>query len=212
MFVITADQRGSRSGADLVPQGLAAVSTAAGDRLALAPERTAGDELQAALPDPDAVLEVILELTRSGTWSVGVGLGAVDEPMPAQVRAARGPAFVNARDAVERAKRATTRVAISGGDEAADSEALVRLLVELRDRRTAEGWEVHDLLARGLAQKEAAARLGISEAAVSLRVRSAGLRTEEAAIPALRRALRRADAAAVRSSSHPADRAEPVRD
>ena len=69
----------------------------------------------------------------------------------------------------------------------------MRLLVELRDRRTAEGWEVYDLLAEGITQREAAARLGISEGAVSLRVKSAGLRTEEAAVPALVRVLTRLD-------------------
>ena len=42
-------------------------------------------------------------------------------------------------------------------------------------------------------QREAAARLGISEGAVSLRVKSAGLRTEEAAVPALARVLARLD-------------------
>lgn len=193
MIVITADQRGSRTGSDLVPQGLAAVTGLGGGRLARAPERTAGDELQVALADADAALQIILHLTREGTWSVGVGIGAVEEPLPAQVRAARGPAFVNARDAVERAKRTPTRLAVTGGEAGADAEALIRLLLELRDRRTPEGWEVYDLLAEGFTQREAAARLGITAGAVSLRARSAGLRTEEAAIPALERVLRRAD-------------------
>jgi DNA-binding NarL/FixJ family response regulator len=98
---------------------------------------------------------------------------------------------------VDRAKKATTRVAITAPEGGADAEALVRLLIELRDRRTAEGWEVYDLLAEGITQREAAARLGISEAAVSLRVRSAGLRTEEAAVPALIRVLSGLDPAAV---------------
>jgi len=45
------------------------------------------------------------------------------------------------------------RVAVTGRTQAAaDAEALVRLLVELRDRRSPEGWEVHDLLADGLSQ------------------------------------------------------------
>ncbi|MFE7846362.1 DNA-binding protein [Microbacterium sp. NPDC057407] len=191
--MITADQRGSRTRSDLVPEGIAAVAEAAGTRLTLAPERTAGDELQVALPDPAAVLDVVLDLTRAGSWSVGVGVGPVEEPLPAQVRAGRGTAFVNARDAVERAKRTPTRLAITGGEGGADAEALLRLLVELRDRRTVEGWEIYDLLAEGLTQREAAARLSITEGAVSLRVRNAGIRTEEAAIPALHRLLGRAD-------------------
>jgi DNA-directed RNA polymerase specialized sigma24 family protein len=52
---------------------------------------------------------------------------------------------------------------------------------------------VHDLLAEGLNQRDAARRLGISEGAVSLRARNAGLRTEEAAAPAVQRLLARLD-------------------
>ncbi|MGL4256607.1 MAG: DNA-binding protein [Microbacterium sp.] len=195
MFVVTADQRRSRTNADLVPAGLAAVTNLVGPRPALAPERTAGDELQVAIPDARAVIDVVLHLTRLQEWSVGIGVGPVEEPLPANVRAARGTAFVNAREGVDRAKKSSTRVAVVGGEEGADAEALLRLLVELRDRRTTEGWELHDLLGEGFTQREAAGRLGITEGAVSLRARNAGLRTEETALPALERLMRRADAA-----------------
>jgi hypothetical protein len=197
MFVITSDQRDSRTNDDLVPAALETLRAHTGHGLALAPERTAGDEVQVGIRDPEAVLAIALELTRTGQWSVGVGVGEVESPLPDSVRAARGVAFVNARDAVERAKKAPTRLAISAPEDGEEAEALVRLLVELRDRRTAEGWEVYDLLAGGLTQREAAARLGISEGAVSLRVKAAGLRTEEAAVPALARVLARLDPGAV---------------
>jgi hypothetical protein len=197
MYVITSDQRDSRTTADLVPAALAAVGTYARPGLSLPPERTAGDEVQVAVADADSLLAIVLDLTRTGRWSVGVGVGEVESPLPESVRAARGDAFVNARDAVDRAKKASTRVAITASDGGADAEALVRLLVELRDRRTTEGWEVYDLLAEGMTQREAAAQLGITEGAVSLRVKSAGLRTEEAAVPALIRVLARLDEAAV---------------
>ncbi|WP_194408860.1 DNA-binding protein [Microbacterium cremeum] len=189
MFVLTADQRGSRANADLVPSALAIVNRRGATALALAPERTAGDELQVALADPAAVLSVVLELTRTDQWSVGVGVGDVESPLPASVRAARGAAFVNARDAVDRAKKTPTRLAITAPAGGPDAEALVRLLVELRDRRSPEGWEVYDLLAAGHSQREAAEVLGISQGAVSLRAKAAGLRAEEAAVPALERVL-----------------------
>src|SRR5690606_9993160 len=86
----------------------------------------------------------------------------------------------------------------SDGD---DAEALIRLLVELRDRRSPEGWEIYDLLAAGDNQREAAERLGISEGAVSLRAKAAGLRAEEAAVPALERILRRLDDVALSSNA-----------
>lgn len=196
VFVITADQRGSRNSADLVPAGLRAITSRGGARLGLGPERTAGDEVQVAIPDVRAVIDVALDLSRSHDWSIGIGVGPVEQPLPEDVRAARGAAFLNAREGVERAKKAPTRISVVGGEEGADAEALLRLLVELRDRRTDEGWELHDLLAEGLTQRDAAERLGITEGAVSQRARNAGLRTEEGALPALERLLRRADVAA----------------
>lgn len=199
MFVITADQRDSRAGTDLVPQAIRAVQTLADADITLAPERTAGDEIQLALEDAQAALEVALELTRSQRWAVGIGVGAVETPLPDSVRAGRGAAFVHARDAVERAKKTPTRLALTAAVDdagATDAEALVRLLVELRDRRTTEGWEVYDLLTAERTQRDVAELLGISEAAVSLRVKSAGLRVEEAAVPALIRVLQRLDASA----------------
>ncbi|QKJ19767.1 DNA-binding protein [Microbacterium hominis] len=197
MFVITTDQRGSRRGTDLVPQGIAAIRRAGAPAIALAPERTAGDEVQVALTDAAAVLATVLDLTRAGTWSVGVGVGEIETPLPDNVRAGRGSAFVRARSAVEQAKRAPGRIALVGadGDEAPDAEALVRTLVDIRDRRTAEGWEVYDLLATGRSQRDAAEELAISESAVSLRAKAAALRVEEAAVPALVRLLERADVA-----------------
>lgn len=197
MFVITTDQRDSRTHADLVPAGLGVIRAQGGTALALSPERTAGDEIQVAVEDAAALLSIVLELTRTGQWSVGVGVGAVESPLPDSVRAARGDAFVNAREAVERAKKASTRMAITATGGGSDAEALVRLLVDLRDRRTTEGWEIYDLLREGLTQREAAARLGISEGAVSLRVKSAGLRIEEAAVPALARVLAALDTSTV---------------
>lgn len=193
MYVLTADQRDSRANADLVPSALAVVHGRGAAALPLAPERTAGDELQVAVAEPAAVLSIVLDLTRTGQWSVGVGVGDVESPLPASVRAARGEAFVNARDAVDRAKKAATRLAITAPSYGDDAEALVRLLIELRDRRTPEGWEVYDLLAAGRSQREAAELLGISQGAVSLRAKAAGLRAEEAAVPALERVLGRLD-------------------
>lgn len=195
MFVLTADQRDSRANADLVPSALTVVNGHGTPALALAPERTAGDELQVAIADPATVLAVVLELTRTRQWSVGVGVGDVETPLPASVRAARGEAFVNARDAVDRSKKTPTRLAITAPSGGADAEALVRLLVELRDRRSPEGWEVYDLLAAGHSQREAAEILTISQGAVSLRAKAAGLRAEEAAVPALERVLSRLDRA-----------------
>jgi len=142
-------------------------------------------------------LEIVLHLTRSGVWSVGCGTGGVGLPLPRNVRAATGPAFVAARDAVGRAKRKSTRFALGappGSDtDAADAEALIDLLLVLRSRRSEEGWELADLLHEGLTQAAAAERLGITPQAVSKRARAAELRAEQAAIAPLIRMMESLD-------------------
>jgi hypothetical protein len=195
VFVITADQRDSRTSVDLVPHGVALAERAGADLLALPVERNAGDELQAMTASAEAALDISLALLRDGRWSVGLGAGPSDTPLPGDIRAARGPVFVLARDAVDRAKQAAGRIAVSAADPvaAADAEAYLRLLVDLRDRRSQQGWEVADLLAQGMTQKRIAAELGITPTAVSLRAKAAGLRLEEAALPALVRTLERLD-------------------
>ncbi len=101
MYVLTVDQRGSRTDADRVAGLLKSM-----DRIqAVRPfERTAGDEVQAVLADPVVVVDIALQLVRQRCWSVGVGVGPVEQPLPASTRAGRGPAFEHARTAVGRAR------------------------------------------------------------------------------------------------------------
>lgn len=196
MFVITADQADSRHSPDAVEDALAALKRVGGRRLRRAPVRTIGDELQALTDDPGCALDLILWLDRAGRWSIGCGIGRVHLPLPRDTRSASGPAFYAARDAVTRAKR-RVRFAVTL-DEAAplaagDVQPLIELLLVLRGRRTEEGWELHDLLETGVSQVEAADRLGISAQAVSQRARTAALRLEAEARPALVRLLASAD-------------------
>jgi hypothetical protein len=195
--VVTADQVGSRSSPDAVDSALDTIRTVGGTRLAVAPERTVGDEVQVATDDPRCLLDLVLALTRLGDWSVGCGVGAVESEHSASVRAARGPAFTAAREAVEAAKKRPMRFALRASDDraadAGDAQAFVDLLLALRARRTREGWEVFDLIASGAAQKSVAQRLGISEQAISMRVRAAQVAVELDAVPALVRSLDRVE-------------------
>jgi len=197
VFVITADQIDSRSHPDRVATALQRLNSGYPE-LALPPERTAGDEFQTLVEDSATALSIVLDLHRDREWSIGVGCGGVRHPLPPSIREATGGAFFAARTAVARAKHRNTRFALthdatSATSRTADAEALIDLLLLLRDRRTTGGWELHDLLATGMNQQEAAVRLGISEAAVSSRARSAGIRAEEAAVPALATLLARLD-------------------
>jgi hypothetical protein len=197
LFVITADQADSRHATDLVPATLAELKRVGGRRLRRAPVRTIGDELQVLTDDAGCALDLILWLDRDGRWSTGCGVGRVSLPLPRDTRSASGPAFFTARDAVTVAKRRSPRFALgvddASGRTAADVQPLIDLLLLLRARRTEEGWQLHDLLAGGLTQSEAADRLGISAQAVSQRARTAALKLERDARPALVRLLAEAD-------------------
>ncbi len=181
-FVVTADQRSSRTGADAVPELLQSLEEArtVGRRGPLLPfERTAGDEVQALFGDAGAVVDAIVQLLRHEQWWVGVGIGAVDGPPPSSARAGRGPAYLAARQAVESAKATPAGICVVAGSDSAQAsarraEAAAWLLASLLGRRTPEGWEVAELMDRGARQVDVAAKLGISPQAVSRRLRVAG--------------------------------------
>ncbi|UOY02175.1 SatD family protein [Blastococcus sp. PRF04-17] len=174
MFVLTVDQKGSRRAADrvagLLPRLNAAVTTV------LPFERTAGDEFQGVLEDPDEVVDVVLDLVRAGDWSIGVGAGPVQTPLPQSTRAGSGPAFLGARRAVDAAKQRPFRLAVRGASppDAGDAQAVLSALAAVVDRRSDQAWEAIGLVADGRTQAEAATELGISRQAVGQRL-AAGL-------------------------------------
>jgi hypothetical protein len=207
MYVLTIDQRGSTGDRDRVPGLLAELQgISTGGRF----ERSVGDEVQGVVDQPAEVVEIALHSLRSGQWYVGIGVGAVDLPLPASPREGSGPAFVAARLAVEKAKAAAAHVpvsVVSGGlrrgsaappaaepgiRACANAEAVLRLIGRLVQDRTEAQWKVVDTL-RGLqqdatarhgTQKLAAAKLGITEQSVSRAVLRSGWQEEWAARPA----------------------------
>jgi DNA-directed RNA polymerase specialized sigma24 family protein len=111
-----------------------------------------------------------------GGWSIGIGAGPVQTPLPESTRAGAGPAFLSARRAVEAAKQRTSRLAVRGvtpGD-AGDAQAVLSALAVVVDRRSDQAWEAIGLVTDGRTQAEAATELGISRQAVGQRL-SAGL-------------------------------------
>ncbi|WP_208544661.1 DNA-binding protein [Rathayibacter sp. VKM Ac-2759] len=195
MFVITADQRDSRHDDDRVERAIAGLLAEHRDAFVLPPERTAGDEFQFVLDRAEAAVEVLLTLHRQAHWSIGLGIGRIEGPLPTSTRAARGEAYFAARRAVEAAKTRPSRLSLDPDSPAApfpsvaDAQALLDPLLRLRDSRTAAGWEIVDLLESGQSQKDAAAHLSISPQAVSLRVRAADARLDRPAADALARLL-----------------------
>jgi len=201
VFVLTVDQQASRRVGDRVDALLRDLAPMAGrDGVVRAFERTVGDEVQAVLDAAELAVEVALQLLRTKAWSVGIGVGEVDEPLPESVRAGSGTAFVLARAAVERAKSRTRPVplAVEGGagDLARDAESVLTLLGALVTRRSPAGWAVIDAfgaLGPEATQEAVAKHLGVSQQAVSQRLRTAMWAEEVAARPVAARLLTEGD-------------------
>ncbi len=202
MFVMTMDQRASSRGPDRVTaliEGLVEQEADEPGRGIVRPfQRTAGDEVQGVVERAEIVVGIALSAARSGHWSVGIGVGQVRQPLPTETRAGAGPAFEYARSAVERAKHSPGRVAVAGpvakggstdatdsadsstavggGDEATELleaiEASLQLLAELEHRRSDEGQDAGRLMDAGKTQREAARELGVTQQAVSSRLRA----------------------------------------
>jgi hypothetical protein len=174
VFVLTVDQRHSRRTPDRVEALLRDLSPRRRD-LVRAFERTAGDEVQGVVASPDVVVDLVLLLVRDRGWSVGVGVGPVDDPLPESTRAGSGPAFLAARAAVTAAKSRSTCLAVSGSEQvgARRAQTALDLVAALLQRRTERGAEAASLAHQGLNQLQVAARLGVSKQAVSQRLQAA---------------------------------------
>ena len=193
-FVLTVDQIESRATGDAVDVALGLLS---GIATTLPFVRTVGDEFQGLLGEPASVVDAILLLMRREQWHIGLGIGAVELPLPDDSRAARGQAFLCARTAVEAAKTEASHLAVvaahESDHEAYDVQAVWRLTAALRRRRSESGWQAVDQMLAGHTQSEAARELGISRQAVGQRLQAAHWDHETAIRPTLVRMLARAD-------------------
>jgi hypothetical protein len=191
-YVLTVDQKASRRGPDRVGDVLTRLNGTVPAVLSF--ERTAGDEFQGVLDDPDDVVGVVLQLVRLGGWSIGVGAGPVQTPLPDSTRAATGTAFLCARRAVDAAKQRPGRLAVRGAVpvEAGDAQAVLTALAVLVDRRSDAAWEAIALVDAGRTQAQAAAELGITRQAVGQRLAAGAWELERELRPTAVRLLARA--------------------
>lgn len=192
-FVLTVDQRGSRRSRDLVEDALSTLKQLIHDPL-LPFERTAGDEFQGVLAEPAAAVDAARMLLRVDAWSVGIGAGPVEEPLPASTRSARGPAFIHAREALDTAKQRPQHVAVvgSGAERARETDAVLTLIAALLTRRSPAGWAAIDLVESGHTFAAAADILGITRQAVGQRLSVALWQQERDALPVAARLLEEA--------------------
>lgn len=191
-YVLTVDQRASRRTRDRVADVLRDLNASVPTVLGF--ERTAGDEFQGVLARADEVVDVVLWLVRVGGWSIGVGAGPVQTPLPASTRAGAGPAFLSARRAVDAAKQRPTRLAVRGAVpvEAGDAQAVLSALAVVVERRSEQAWQAIALVDAGRTQAEAAGELGISRQAVGQRLAAGLWELERELRPTAARLLARA--------------------
>lgn len=182
MFVMTIDQRSSRTSSDLVPQLLENLQNIPTES---AFERSVGDEIQGVLSSAAAVVEVAMRCLRDKHWYVGIGIGPVDLPLPLSPREGSGQAFIVAREAVERAKKSGERVPLSVISAKTlygpSAEAVLVLIGDLVRKRSEAEWRVLDAWAKhGLTlQREVAQELSISPQAVSRAIVRSGWQEEQ---------------------------------
>lgn len=196
-FVLTADRRDSRKHPgelDMAAHRDLLRSQVPGATLNW--QVSAGDELQALYSDPVAAVAATLLLVEAQIWYVGVGVGAVDTPLPTSVSEATGDGFVNARHAVDAAKASSWDTAVRGADSdtaAHQADALLSLLAAVRRRRTPTARQAATLADQGLTQRQIAEELGITQSSVSRRLSTALWQEEHAVRGVLVDLLEQAD-------------------
>ncbi|GAA1486102.1 helix-turn-helix domain-containing protein [Brachybacterium fresconis] len=205
MFVLSFSGAAVRAsaGSDPVPALLEALGSVP---LARPAERTAGPEVLAAASRAEDALDALLRAREEGPWRIGLGIGAVDRPLPGSVRELAGPAVEAAAAAVGGA-RTTPGVAIMvrAADErqrgtAEDAEAVLRLIGWMIRTRNRGQWQAVRALREDPAatQVQLAQRLGVTQQTVSRAVRTSGWREESAAHPLAVRLLSMIDLTSTR--------------
>lgn len=194
MHVLLLTPARTHRGGDPLPQLTAALAPLGLRRPA---ERTLGDEAIVVADRAEQAVDVIRVASELGSWCIGLGVGAVEKPVPEEIRALRGPAVDAAREALH-AARTTAQVplAVRAGDPrqagtAADAEAVLRLIGWMIATRNTGQWRVVRALRErpGITQRDLAEHLGITQQTVSRSLKTSGWREESAAHPLLVRLL-----------------------
>lgn len=181
--VLTIDQRSSRQAPEnQADEWAAALNARYGEQLILPFSPAVGDEIQGVTGNPSTVVEVLVGGIRDNAWWLGVGIGDVETPLRETAPRSRGPAFYNARDAVEAAKRSHHGFAIRAEDAglASDIQTVLELVALLVRRRGHDPlrWQAVGLARAGKSTVEIGRALGITQQAASKRLRNTGFYEE----------------------------------
>jgi hypothetical protein len=179
--VVTVDERRSRRAAGSRASELTRHLNEDPDVATLLPfEVTVGDELQGVLGSPADVVPALRVIARHAGWWVGIGIGHI-ELLGESARVSTGIAFVQARRAVDRAKKNPWGIAVEGAGwkRVDDLDRAIALWATLLEMRSERGWETVDMRLRGLTELEIASLLGITQQAVNQRLRAAFFAQEQ---------------------------------
>jgi hypothetical protein len=192
MYVLTINQRDSRESGDRVDELVAGLAHLPA---AIDFQRSVGDEAIGVVSEAGTAVDAAMLALRSRRWHVGIGVGSLHVPLPADVHNAEGYGLVYARRAVDRARKTGERVplAVAGPDSqiAQEAQAVLRLIGQIVATRTDAEWAVLDLMVPGVRgqQRAIADALGITTQAVSKAVVRSHWNEEWACRPAAARLL-----------------------
>jgi hypothetical protein len=180
---LTIDQRSSRGAPEnRADEWAATLNARYGDQLILPFSATVGDEIQGITGNPSTVVEILVGGVKESAWWLGVGIGDVETPLRETAPRSRGPAFYNAREAVEAAKRSHHGFAIRAENTrlASDIQTVLELLAFLIRRRGQDPmrWQAVERAREGASTVEIGRALGITQQAASKRLRNAGFYEE----------------------------------
>jgi hypothetical protein len=126
-------------------------------------------------------LSVSLPSPRAASGTAVSARGLSNRPGPKTAREGRGSAYINARAAVEDAKRPGAHHVgfTADSDLGAGVRSGLRAIVTMWSKRGAKAREAYDLAVTGMTQADMARRLGISQQAVSGRLSASMYRETE---------------------------------
>lgn len=183
MFAVIADQR--RSGGESGPADALARRLTSTLDLELPAAVTAGDEFELVCDGATLAAVAAAIAEDDADWYVGVGIGTVEPGVERRVNLAGGTALVTARRALERAKTdaAALVVLAADADDAPEAPRALRgalaALVDLLGRRSPEQRDTVRQSRAGHTQRQIADDLGVTQQAVSRRLRAAGAAFED---------------------------------
>jgi hypothetical protein len=182
-FAIIGDLVGSRKMADRATvqvrlwKAVEDLNVAAGTHLPVPLKVTAGDEVQGITRHPEALVEIMAELSDAlvpAGLAWGWGYGELTTDLTEDVSLLDGPCLHRAREAVRAAKKKSSWLEVSGFAEPTGQvlSALMNLIGSIRSGWTDRQAEVARE-SRGRLQVETAERLGIDPSTVSRTLRAA---------------------------------------